>query len=161
GRLSPDGKNIVFAKELIQGSKRTTEIFVGDASGGNAVRLPNKPLGSADPFWSPNGKRIAFTWFSDELVNGLLGNPEICAMDADGRNWVRLTNNPAWDSNPIWSPDGTRIAFFSTRNCKDGADAIHVMNADGSNVMRLTECQTFGYGASWSPDSRKLLYASN
>ncbi len=161
GQLSPDGKKTVFAKESILGSKRTSEIFVGDASGGNAIRLPNKPLGSGDPFWSPDGKRIAFTWHPDPFVNGGSGDPEICAMDADGRNWIRLTNNPASDRIPIWSPDGTRIAFFSKRDCKNDLDAIHVMNADGSNVMRLTECQTFGYGASWSPDSRKLLYASN
>ncbi len=161
GRLSPDGKKIVFVEELIQGSNRTTEIFVGDAAGGKSVRLSKKPLGSTQPFWSPDGKRIAFTWFPDPIADGGSGNPEICAMDADGRNWVRLTNNKASDSTSIWSPDGTRIAFFSTRICKDGAEAIHVMNADGGNSMRLTECQTFGYGASWSPDSRKLLYASD
>jgi Tol biopolymer transport system component/DNA-binding winged helix-turn-helix (wHTH) protein len=161
GRLSPDGKKIVFVTGLVPDSKETHEIFVGDAGGGNVIRLTNNHWLDADPFWSPDGKRIAFTCFPDEVIDGKMGNPEICAMDADGGNWVRLTNNPAWDAGPIWSPDGTRIAFFSRRDCKDGAAAIHVMNADGGNVMRLTECQTFVDCVSWSPDDRKLLYVSD
>ena len=161
GRLSPDGKKIVFVNGSVPGSKETHEIFVGDAAGGNAIRLTNNHSLDTDPNWSPDSKRIVFTCFPDEIVDGKLNNPEICAMDADSRNWVRLTNDPAWEGLPLWSPDGARIAFFSRRSCKDGDAAIHVMNADGGNVMRLTECQTVGEGASWSPDSRKLLYNSD
>lgn len=160
GVLSPDGKKTVFVDALVPGSADSWEIFVGDAAGGNAIRLTNNHSLDADPSWSPDSKRIAYVCFPDELVNGKLNNPEICAMDADGGNRVRLTNNPAWEGGPLWSPDGARIAFFSRRDCKDGVYAIHVMNADGSNVMQLTECQTFGEGASWSPDGRKLLYTS-
>jgi TolB protein len=56
-------------------------------------------------------------------------------MNADGSNQTNLTNDPAPDTDPTWSPDGTKIAFISTRN---GNQDIYVMNADGSNQTNLT-----------------------
>jgi Tol biopolymer transport system component len=56
-------------------------------------------------------------------------------MNADGSGQINLTNNPADDGVPSWSPDGRRIAFVSNR---DGNLEIYVMNADGSGVTRLT-----------------------
>jgi Tol biopolymer transport system component len=48
-----------------------------------------------------------------------------------------------WDSQPVWSPDGRRIAFYSDRvfdlTNADGNVDIYVMNADGSNMTRLTQ----------------------
>ena len=72
---------------------------------------------------SPDGSRIAFS------------NLEIWVINANGTGPVNLTNNPAYDAIPSWSPDGKRIAFVSNRH---GNDEIYVMNADGSNVQRLT-----------------------
>jgi Tol biopolymer transport system component len=72
--------------------------------------------------------RIAFTSNRD-------GNNEIYVMNADGSGVTRLTDNPAIDQDPAWSPDGTRLTFVSTR---DGNYEIYVMNADGSGVTRLT-----------------------
>ena len=57
-------------------------------------------------------------------------------MNADGTGQTRLTNNPAADPiQPVWSPDGTKIALLSDR---DGNSEIYVMNADGTNQTRLT-----------------------
>ncbi len=160
GTLSPDGKKIVMIKSLIAGSQAGVEIFVANADGSNPIRLTNNHSLDVDPSWSPDGRRIVFTCFPDGFVEGESNNAEICVMGADGSNLVRLTNHPALDKVPAWSPDGTRIAFHSPRGCKSG-EAIHVMNADGSNVMQLTECQNFEGPGIWSPDSKRLIYASD
>jgi len=50
---------------------------------------------------------------------------------------VRLTDNLAIDRNPAWSPDGSKIAFWSDRNAAN--PEIYIMNLDGSDVVRLTK----------------------
>ncbi len=66
-----------------------------------------------------NTGRIVFTSVRDD-------NSEIYVMDADGGNEENLTNNPAYDAQPNWSPDGTKIAFASKRD--GGPSQIHVMD---------------------------------
>lgn len=70
---------------------------------------------------------------------------------------VRLTNNHAMDCEPVWSPDGSRIAFWSNR---DGGKEIYVMDANGANVKRLTNNVTDDVNPAWSPDGSKLLFES-
>jgi Tol biopolymer transport system component/DNA-binding winged helix-turn-helix (wHTH) protein len=70
---------------------------------------------------------------------------------------VRLTNNKAMDCEPVWSPDGSRIAFWSNR---DGGMEIYVMDADGSNVKRLTNNLSDDGNPSWSPNGSKILFES-
>ena len=76
------------------------------------------------------------------------GNYEIYVMDADGSNQTNLTNNPAQDGYPSWSPDGSVIAFISDR---DGNYEIHVMDADGSNLTNLTNNPASDGSPSWLP----------
>ena len=87
------------------------------------------------------------------------GNGEIYTMNADGTNLTRLTNNSAGDGSPVWSPDGTKIAFVSTRDAGNGE--IYVMNADGTKPTRLTTDAGYDTDPSWSPDGRKLVFQSN
>jgi Tol biopolymer transport system component len=97
-----------------------------------------------------NGK-IAFTATRD-------GNEEIYAMHADGSGQTRLTNNPAGDSEPAWSPSGMKIAFRSDR---DGNAEIYAMNADGSGQTNLTNNPSADYEPDWSPSGTKIAFVSS
>ena len=98
-----------------------------------------------------NTSRIVFASLRD-------GNKEIYVMDADGGNQENLTNNPAYDGQPDWSPDGTKIAFVSRR---DGVSQIYVMNADGKNPIRLTDGPRWKRDPDWSPDGGKIAFTVN
>ena len=103
---------------------------------------------------SPDIGLIAFT---SAVENG---NLDIYTMYPDGSDLTNLTNNPAHDVNPYWSPDGERIAFMSDRA---GFMQIFVMNADGSNVIQVTDNEAnheFGISdhGPWSPDGSRLLF---
>jgi len=74
-------------------------------------------------------------------------------MNADSGGVTRLTNDPAAERFPSWSPDGKKIAFFSNR---DGNGDIYIMNADGSGVTRLTDPLDRCAMPAWSPDGRQI-----
>ncbi|UCC83486.1 MAG: PD40 domain-containing protein [Gemmatimonadota bacterium] len=82
------------------------------------------------------------------------GNAEIYIMNVDGSDPVRLTDDPAKDAHPTWSPDGTKIAFTSDR---DGG-GIYVMNANGSNPVRVTDGRDSH--PTWSPDGTRIAFSS-
>ncbi|MCH7867310.1 MAG: DUF1566 domain-containing protein, partial [Myxococcales bacterium] len=87
--------------------------------------------------------------------------PQIYVMNANGSDQRNLSNNPSSDSEPFWSPDGTRIVFSSQRS--DGGSAnpdIYVMNADGSNPQRLTINSALDLHPSWSPEGAKITFRS-
>ena len=94
----------------------------------------------AESGYAAFGPKIAFTCKRD-------GNFDICVMDGDGGNEVRLTDDPAKDHEPSWSPDGTRIAFNRDHH-------IYVMDSDGRNLIELTH----GSEPAWSPDGAKIAY---
>lgn len=88
-------------------------------------------------------------------------NREIYIMEPDGKNPLNLTNNPADDRNPVWSPDGAKIAFASNRsNEQGGGQAIFVMDANGNNIFQLSTGGDSGY-PDWSNDGSAITYTSN
>lgn len=86
------------------------------------------------------------------------GNLEVYVMGPDGKDPVNLTNNPGEDSYPVWSPDGSQIAFVSNReNGEKGGQFIYVMHADGSHVRQLTR-ENESKWPDWSHDGRFITY---
>jgi TolB protein len=78
-------------------------------------------------------------------------------MNRDGSNVRRLTNNPANDSTPTWSPTGNEIAFTSDRS---GSPQIYVVDADGLNVRKITS-ESYCDRPTWSPGPfNEIAYAS-
>ena len=89
---------------------------------------------------------------------GAVWTVQIYVMDSDGKNRVRLTDGPAHNLNPSWSPDSQRIAFESTRHI---ATEIYVMNADGRKQERLTDNRVVDEDPSWSPDGQQIAFSSS
>ena len=100
-------------------------------------------------------------------VNGVIacqtnrdGNNEIYTFNPDGTELeaTNLTNHPAQDQRPRYSPDGRTIVFESNR---DGQNELYLMDADGSNVRRLTFSPAGGHGngaGNFSPGGDQIVY---
>jgi len=73
----------------------------------------------------------------------------------------QLTSNNEIDAGPTWSPDGTKLAFTSSRDSNPGFNfEVYTMNADGSNQTRLTNSSSTDEHPAWSPDGTKIAFAS-
>ena len=74
------------------------------------------------------------------------GARDILSINFDGSGQRNLTNHPASDSMPSWSPTGREIAFVSKR---DGNSEIYVMDATGENPRRLTSDPATDFQPNW------------
>lgn len=109
------------------------------------------------PEASPLVNKVVFDSDRDD-VNG-----ELYAIDLDDGSLTRLTNSPFRDLCPVVSPDGLRIAFYSSRLA--GQLALYIMYADGSNVRYVdgpvNPDRHGNPGAScpkWSGDGSRVIY---
>lgn len=81
-------------------------------------------------------------------------------MNPDGSDRKQLTFSQEHESEPAWSPDGTKIAFASLHLTGNGGySEIFVMNPDGSDQRRLTESK-YDRSPTWSPDGTKIAFWS-
>ena len=161
-RFSADGTQIAFIKD--------NNVWKMNANGTNEVQLTGLPpttTPNIDSFvggWSPDGSKIVFQR-SQPAVGAIPANFEVFTINADGTNLTNVSNNPgsatvgSSDSQPSFSPDGTKIAFQSNRL---GNPDIWVMNADGTGARPLTADSLAEESApEFSPDGQQIAFQSD
>jgi len=153
---SPDGAKIIYTSNEFGHN----DVFVMDADGNNKRRLTSAPAENLGGVWRPkitngqvtNGDEIVFTTDRD-------GNRELYAMDTDGSNQRRLTNNPGQDDAAVWLPDGSSLGFSSKRS-GDSDLNIYLMDPDGSNIRRVLGIPGDDFFSDWSRDGAKLSWVN-
>jgi Tol biopolymer transport system component len=82
----------------------------------------------------------------------------VYVINADGSGVTQLTMDSAADFDPVWSPDGTQIAFRSHR---DGNEEVYVMATDGTAQRNLSQAPGADYSPAWSPDGAWIAFQSD
>lgn len=105
------------------------------------------PLWLRDAKISPDGSTIAFTYKGD-----------IYKVTTEGGKAERLTSTSSYESNPIWSPDGSQIAFASDRH---GNFDIYIISSEGGEARRLTTNSASEIPEGFSPDGKAVLFSAS
>jgi Tol biopolymer transport system component len=157
--FSPDGKRIAFTSTRNDPNPSCTlnceyTIYVMDADGSDLTRVPisNAPdcwLGPrhTQPDWSPSGERIVFNWDAGadcgQELDTIPTRIETIRPDGTGQTILREELYGGWDTEPGWSPDGTRIVHTAPPTL--GMRTID--SGDGSGPSPVTE----GDSPDWQP----------
>ncbi|MDE6049475.1 MAG: peptidase S41, partial [Paramuribaculum sp.] len=110
-------------------------------------------VSAVTPMWlrdvkiSPDGKEIAFTYKGD-----------IWKVPVGGGTAIRLTSQPSYESEPVWSPDGKQIAFASDRA---GGSDVYIMNSKGGSATRLTTNSAAETPEAFTPDGKYVLFSAS
>lgn len=105
--------------------------------------------------FSPDGNQVAFVWTGEQDSHA-----DIYVRLVEGGNYVRVTEHPGDDLNPVWSPTGRTLAFY--RSAPEG-DGVYLVPSLGGAERKLTDtwANRFGIGAytwvHWSPDDKWLV----
>ena len=86
---------------------------------------------------------------------------DVAVSNIDGTEPKRLTEDKALDSYPVWSPDGTRIAFTSNRGGPEylrEPDKLYTMATDGSDLRLLSRRAAGRHPPAWSPDGERIAF---
>jgi Tol biopolymer transport system component len=145
---SPDGRKLAF----VNGTGQLNTINADGSSSAVLITDELSQDGGDPPSWSPDGALIAIGG------EGPGGERGIYVIRPDGTGMMNLTPGPAFNSHPRWSPDGSKIAFY-TIEPYPGGYGLSVVNRDGSGQALLTN--KVGGWFDWSPDGTQFVSAGS
>jgi TolB protein len=167
----PDGSRIIFNSARTSPDIKAPwgmqwhEVFSMKIDGSDVKQVSSFKTVSTYPSVSPDGKKIAFrrvidgpafNW--DLSSNANNRNSEVFVMDTHGKNAVNLSQSPAFDGWPCWSPDSKRICFSSNRNGPANVGQLYVVAVDGSGLQKVFDFHGSLTQPAWSKDG-KSIYA--
>jgi Tol biopolymer transport system component len=147
---SPDGTRLVYTEARLVGDRADNRLAIVNADGtGRRALTRFGGRNEINPKWMPDGQTIIF-----ENLRERGRRSSIMAMPASGGSARTLSDSPGWDTNPIPSPDGTRILFTSDRDRRgreriNSGFELYTMTVDGSDVVRLTNNRSFDIFPDW------------
>jgi dipeptidyl aminopeptidase/acylaminoacyl peptidase len=190
-RWSPDGKTLAFlsTRNVDQSPEPPSpQVFLMSMAGGEAMPLTNLKNGVSAFQWSPDGTRIACVsrsgpsdstpagerksdvrhyvhihykfndtgWFDDKRTH-------IWVVETTDGKTKQITEGNDWnDTDPQWSPDGTRIEFVSDRSGKEYDDSentdVWVIPCGGGELTKISDHAFDDNAARWSPDGTKIVF---
>ena len=151
-RIHPRDRVVAFTAEVGGARQLMTMSLRGTGAPPTQLTASEKPI--ADPHWSPDGRRLAFT-----------REDEIWIVEADGSRLTRVVAKPAGGRDPRWSPDGRQLAFLSRRR---GWTQVWLIDAPvprrgrpqrapkPPEAMPLTPAGIDVESMAWSPDGTRL-----
>ncbi|HEX6432644.1 MAG TPA: hypothetical protein VFZ87_00305, partial [Gemmatimonadales bacterium] len=139
-----DGRRIAYASDGFGDQ----QVHIINSDGTGDVPLTSA-LVATQTTWSPDGSVIAFVNVLDRNI--MLINP-------DGGGLVNLTQDQADDDSPVWSPDGTTLAFNTGTPDQPLESEVAVMNRDGSGRTILTSHVGFDFSPDWSPNGSRIVF---
>tara|TARA_A100001037_G_scaffold294391_1_gene312137 strand:+ start:5927 stop:7261 length:1335 start_codon:yes stop_codon:yes gene_type:complete len=149
---NPTSRYFVYS-ELVGNRNPNYELVRYDLLRRIKRKLTNSWGIDVSPSYSPDGRKIVFN-------SSRHGNPHIYVMNSDGSNVNRITFKGKYNTEPVWSPRGDKIAY--TGRIKRGKEIdIITMNTDGSSKRRLTGSQGRNESPTWSPDGRHISFSSD
>ncbi|HLY17045.1 MAG TPA: PDZ domain-containing protein [Bryobacteraceae bacterium] len=125
------------------------DIWIVGRDGGDAQRLTAGAGSKFDPYFSPDGKWIAYT-------ATYYGNPDVFVVSSAGGEPRRLTYHPAADHAEGWSPDGKSILFTSDRTSSTDPPKLFTVSVEGGFPTELP--LPMGSAGSFSPDGSRIAY---
>jgi TolB protein len=160
---SPDGKQVVFGigkfsafldfdvgeRKPVDPVNGGAQVGIINADGTGFHVITGGPNNNAFPSFSPDGKKIVYRTAGP-------GEDGLRIMNLSDKSTVKLTSD--WDNFPIWSPQGSLVAFVR----RIGNDfEVFTIHPDGTGLTQLTHIRGNEAHLAWSPDGKRLLFTSS
>jgi dipeptidyl aminopeptidase/acylaminoacyl peptidase len=182
---SPTTPGVASAQSTATADQPKTQIYLISMDGGEARRVTNLKNGVSNFQWSPDSTRFVVLsrtgpsddhssrsdvrhylhpsykfndtgWFDDKRSH-------IWVVDAKTGSAKQITSGEDWnDSDPQWSPDGTKVAFVSDRSGKAFDESrntdVWVISADGGQPIKISDHEESDESPRWSPDGKTIAF---